>query len=598
MMKQMRENTKVILWIVVVAFIGFIFAVWGLDIRGGGPSQSGQQNALGKVDGVSISRSQFQAVYEQLASQYRAMAPDGGLTSAQRDMILDQAWDNIVIGLLTNAQIEKLGIQVSDQEVVAYLRTSPPPEIQQYFVDENGNFDFPAYQEALSNPNADWTGVEALARQRIPMLKLNQYLMAQIHVSDTEVQTLFAYENSKLTVEYVEFPIADEDVDNYEPSDEEIGSYYDENPDEFRLDERAVLEYVKIPLDPTARDIEDIMYTIRNLRDQIVAGEDFAVLAKTYSENATAEVGGETGFLPRMGRDEIVMDALDKMKPDEVSEPIRADDGVYLVKLLETKSEDGETKHNFQEIYLKLTAGSMTIDSLVTFAQQVQTQAVESSIQQAAEGNGLVVSKTAPFVQNFPITGIGYVPSILRFAFNNEVGALSNVLSDDKNYYICRVVELLPEGTAPLDSVKTEIIPKVLVENQKRMALRKAEGFHTKLRTTPASFREAVEDYGYTIHRADTFTVSQGTDGIPPYSPFAIAAFGLPLNTFSPPIESHGSIFVMNVTDRSPLNEEEFRLAVDATRSRLQQQKVEAYIVYWYDKLKADAEIEDYRSTF
>ena len=36
MIKQMRENTKVILWIVVVAFVVTIFAVWGLDLTGGG----------------------------------------------------------------------------------------------------------------------------------------------------------------------------------------------------------------------------------------------------------------------------------------------------------------------------------------------------------------------------------------------------------------------------------------------------------------------------------------------------------------------------------------------------------------------------------
>ena len=112
----------------------------------------------------------------------------GDITAAQQEMIRDQAWENIVSNIITGEQVKKLGITVTDEEVLNFLKTSPPSEVQQYFKDKSGNFDYAAYQAALNNPDADWTAVEALARERIPIVKLNHYLMSQVHVSATEVR--------------------------------------------------------------------------------------------------------------------------------------------------------------------------------------------------------------------------------------------------------------------------------------------------------------------------------------------------------------------------------------------------------------------------
>lgn len=598
MMKQMRENTKIILWIVVVAFIITIFAVWGMDLQMGDAGGPGQQNVLGTVNGVKITRSQFQAVYEQIASQYRAASPEGRLDYAQQEMVLDDAWENIVVTILTNEQIKKLGIEVSDQEIVTFLRTSPPPEIRQYFLNEQGNFDFAAYQNALNNPDADWTGVENLARQRIPMMKLNQYLMAQVHVSATEVEKAFEEETVKMTVDYVRFPIGEENIDDYSPSDEEISAYHSANPDRFREDERAVIDYVRIPIEPTPRDVDDVVLTVRDLRDQIIGGEDFAVMANTFSEAPTAAVGGETGFLTRDQRDSKVMDALSKLEPGSMSEPILTDDRVYLLKLLETKDEGGETRYNFQEIYLKLTAGSMTMDSLYTLARDIHQDAVDSDLRQAAEGKGLSVATTEPFARNMPIEGIGFVPSFSRFAFNNEVGALSNIISDDRAYYICRLVKRIPEGVKPLESVRAEIIAALRVDRQKGMAQRKADAFTRKVTTTRSTFREAADSYGYAVQRSDSFTVAGGTMGILPYSPFAYAAINLVDDACSRPIESGDSYYVMQLLGRTDINPDDLQARASLIASRIHQEKVQAYVVYWYDRLKAESKIEDYRNSF
>ncbi|UCH83136.1 MAG: SurA N-terminal domain-containing protein, partial [Candidatus Latescibacterota bacterium] len=218
MMRTMRENTKVILWVVVVAFVVTIFAVWGLDLQTGSPTSD--PNIVGRVNGVAITRTQYQSFYEMLASQFRASSPTQSLTYSQEEFVAEQAWENLVMSVITEQEIEKLGIGVSNEEIVSFLRDSPPPEIQQYFVDDEGNFDNAAYQTALNNPEIDWTNLEQLARERIPRMKLQNYLASQVHVSEDEVVHSFQKESIEMTVRYVTYPIDTTSVGDYTPTDE------------------------------------------------------------------------------------------------------------------------------------------------------------------------------------------------------------------------------------------------------------------------------------------------------------------------------------------------------------------------------------------
>ncbi|HKW15856.1 MAG TPA: SurA N-terminal domain-containing protein, partial [Candidatus Krumholzibacteria bacterium] len=61
MMKQMRENTKIVLWVVVVAFLITIFAVWGLDLQS--TSSRHEKNLVGKVNGANVTPQMYNTIY-------------------------------------------------------------------------------------------------------------------------------------------------------------------------------------------------------------------------------------------------------------------------------------------------------------------------------------------------------------------------------------------------------------------------------------------------------------------------------------------------------------------------------------------------------
>jgi peptidyl-prolyl cis-trans isomerase D len=591
MMGQMRQNTKIILWVVVASFVVTIFAVWGLDLRTG--KSTTDPAVIGKVNGVPITRGQYQSHYEALAGQFRA-ASDQPLTYSQEEFIANQAWDNMVYTILTDQEIQKLGITVSNDEIVSYLRNSPPPEIRQYFVDDKGNFDDNAYQTALNNPEIDWTNLEQLARERIPRLKLQNYLAAQVFVSIEEVRDEYLEENTEIEVAYVEFPIDEADAASYTPAQQEIETYYNTHRDEFKEPAKARIDVVKFDLKPSEADLEDAKYTIERVRDQVLAGEDIGALAQTYSEAPTSHVEGSTGFLKRGQRDNAYFDALDRLSPGGVSAAVAVENGYYLLKLVETKIEGGEKQYNAQEVLVKATTGRQTVDSLYTLANDLEARAADAGLDVAAKEKGYPMITTDPFTEGAPMGALGFAPVLNRFAFSNTVGTLSPVLRDERSLYVVRVVDRIPEGVRPLTDVTESIRHRLVFEAKKSAAQRDARAFSTKARAS--SFEEAAKVYSKTVKQPAPFKPAEDEAGFGPNSTVARAALVATPGDVLPPVEWRRSFVVARLVKKSPVDEAGFASAALQLADMLETRKIQAYTAYWYEAKRKESVIEDYRS--
>jgi peptidyl-prolyl cis-trans isomerase SurA len=71
----------------------------------------------------------------------------------------------------------------------------------------------------------------------------------------------------------------------------------------------------------------------RMIYEKIIAGEAFANVARTYSEDASAKAGGDLGFVSKSDLSNQFLDVLTKLKPGEVSEPFSTVSGINIVKL-------------------------------------------------------------------------------------------------------------------------------------------------------------------------------------------------------------------------------------------------------------------------
>ena len=72
MMTLLRQKTVFVLWFVIFAFIGLIVVEWGADYSG--PSTNSAGDAVGVINGETISLQQFQDALRRIARQDAAGA--------------------------------------------------------------------------------------------------------------------------------------------------------------------------------------------------------------------------------------------------------------------------------------------------------------------------------------------------------------------------------------------------------------------------------------------------------------------------------------------------------------------------------------------
>ena len=81
--------------------------------------------------------------------------------------------------------------------------------------------------------------------------------------------------------------------------------------------------------------------TAGELRERLLAGEDFAKLAREYSNDTnSANLGGDLGWFPQNGYGSKVAEAIGRLKDGEISAPFQSDAGWHVLQLLETRTED------------------------------------------------------------------------------------------------------------------------------------------------------------------------------------------------------------------------------------------------------------------
>jgi parvulin-like peptidyl-prolyl isomerase len=74
------------------------------------------------------------------------------------------------------------------------------------------------------------------------------------------------------------------------------------------------------------------LFEAQDLQRALAQGKSFESLARQYSQCSSAELGGWLGDLSRANVDPTFLEALQKLKPNEISEPVRSRFGYHLIR--------------------------------------------------------------------------------------------------------------------------------------------------------------------------------------------------------------------------------------------------------------------------
>jgi peptidyl-prolyl cis-trans isomerase C len=139
------------------------------------------------------------------------------------------------------------------------------------------------------------------------------------------------------------------DINQKKPDEAELRKFYDAHKSDFEtVHARHILIRMQgssVPLQPGEKDLtdEEALTKAQEIRKKLVAGEDFATVAKSDSDDTTTKVNG--GDLGLFGRGRMVGpfdETAFSLKPGEISEPVKTPFGYHLIKVEERKMKTVE----------------------------------------------------------------------------------------------------------------------------------------------------------------------------------------------------------------------------------------------------------------
>ncbi|MFH1932993.1 MAG: peptidylprolyl isomerase [Pseudomonadota bacterium] len=141
-------------------------------------------------------------------------------------------------------------------------------------------------------------------------------------------------------------------------SDKETRAYYDANQAAFKQPEQVKASHILIKVGPQADEPQKAAARkkIEEIQQRVQKGEDFAALAKEFSEGPSNAKGGDLGYFRKGQMMKPFEEAAFALKPGEVSDIVETSFGYHLIKLVDKKPEGTiayeDIKDRIQE-YLK-----------------------------------------------------------------------------------------------------------------------------------------------------------------------------------------------------------------------------------------------------
>ena len=244
-------------------------------------------------DGVVLQSqidSQIAAVTERLRGQ--------STTLPAPSVLRQQITERMVLQEIELQRAQKIGLRVNDEALNGALKD----------VATQNHIDFAALPDALAHEGIVYADYREQMRREMTLQLLRQRdVYSRIYVSPREIDQFLAK------------AAADKNGD---------ASY---NVSHILL---------SLPEAASPGQLEQVEKRAAEIRERAEKGEDFGQLAVSYSQAQTALERGQIGWRKGSELPTFMADVVAKLKPGEVSAPIRTPSGFHIIRLNEVKRDD------------------------------------------------------------------------------------------------------------------------------------------------------------------------------------------------------------------------------------------------------------------
>lgn len=503
MLKVMRESFKHLKWIlvfIIFLFVLLVFVDWG---GGGAPGQasSGGDGYIAQVNGHRIDLRDYDRAlasaernYEQLYRQPLTpeMIESLGLPRQVLNSLVDQH--------LLLAEADRLGLTATPEEVRQRIYELPVLNPDGKFVGSElyeryvtGALGFASAAEFEQRLGEEVTltklesamansvvipakAAEAEFRKRNENAKISYVLLpveraaAQVTLSPAEVDAYYAANTARYShgeQKRVKYLIADLARIRSQVTIPEstLRTTYDSSREQYRSGEAVRAQHILIkPLDQTPEAMTAAGVRAKEIHAKLVAGADFATLAKESSADpGSASQGGDLGFFERGRMVPEFETAAFSLAIGQLSEPVESQFGFHIIRVTE-KREGGykpfeEVRSQIEQRLATERAADQARDQIALAkvrAGQVKTKTDEAL--RALSTEDVSFNDSGWLSKGDAVPGIPSTPALASWIEGAKSGDVGEVIDTPRGPVLPWLAEIRHQGPTPLDEVRDRVL--------------------------------------------------------------------------------------------------------------------------------------------
>ncbi|OGX88115.1 peptidylprolyl isomerase [Hymenobacter lapidarius] len=460
LINTIREKSGVAVGLVAVGMVLFIV---GGDLVGGNSRLFNRnQTVVGEVAGQKVELDEYNNSLEQAKQAFitqQQRQPDDQALGYLRD----QAWNQTIYRLAFQPEWEKLGLTVSDDELVDMVQgDNINPGIKQAFTDQQtGQFDKARLIEYLKNLDklppenqAAWQNFEAnLPAERLAN-KYNALLKNSVYVTTAEAKRYNTMQNTKATVKYLFVPYASISDSAVKVTDAQLQAYLDKNQSKYRVEDGRSVEYVAIPVLASKEDSTSVKTTIAELATQFASAPVDSLFVTANSEQPYNKALRSPADLPEELRKQL------PLTQGRIYGPF-AENGTY--SLYKVSAVGTGTQSAARASHILIKADGATPEAKA--AAKAKAQDILSKIKAGADFGAMArqfgTDGTKDQGGDLGWFGQGrMVPEFEKAIFGaGATGLLPNVVETSFGYHVIKITAAPTKQTYQVAEVKKTIVP-------------------------------------------------------------------------------------------------------------------------------------------
>ncbi|MBW6498110.1 MAG: SurA N-terminal domain-containing protein [Bacteroidales bacterium] len=277
----------------LIAVIGIALAAFVLgDFMGYGPTRGGGFD-VGKIDKAKISYQEFEQRVNDQIEGWKMETGNQNPGPREAFQIRQQVWNTMVREILLNNELEKLGIEISSEELFHLIHGPNPHQVivRNFSNPMDGSYDPQQVINFLQNfdfldPNtqSQWLMIEQFIKRERQENKYHNLIRQGYYMPSQLVSLDYQDRNATADLRYV--------VKRYETiadslvqlSDRDMRRVYEENRHLYEQEASRSLQYVAFPVFPSEEDRETLRRELLELEDEFASTENVQAFINSTSD--------------------------------------------------------------------------------------------------------------------------------------------------------------------------------------------------------------------------------------------------------------------------------------------------------------------------